>query len=70
MAVVDPFHAGLRSAIEVISGPEAPGIHAGRFDGAPRAPAVRQDGRIHGFPVRSPLRAGKTAGSTQPTGLA
>lgn len=70
MAVVDPLRAGPRSATEVISGLEAPEVRAGRSQRTPRAPAVRKDGRIHGFPVRSTRRAGKTADPTRPIGYA
>ena len=51
-AVVDLFHAGPRSALEVYSGGEAPEPMAGGSLGEPRRHAVRKDSRIHGSPVR------------------
>lgn len=58
-AVVDSFHAGPRSALEVYSGGEVPEAGAGESSGGTRHRAVREDSRIHGSPVRSRTGRGR-----------
>ena len=65
-AVVDSFHAGPRSALEVYSGGEVPEAGAGESIGGTRQHAVRKGSRIHGSPVRSRAGRGRPERSTGP----
>ena len=52
VAVVSLFHAGPRSAIDLLSGSEESEAIAGQSREEPCGHAVRKDSRIHGSPVR------------------